>query len=81
MELGIDPDAFMDAIRDFVMTAVALRDAEITGTVGDDPDQPIASVRGLAEEPGMFADLLAAADSVVEIAKRYELVKETGDQG
>jgi hypothetical protein len=76
MDLGMDSDAFMDAIRDFVMAAVAFRDAEITGAVGDDAVQPIASVRGLAEEPGMFADLLAAADSVVEIATRNGLLAE-----
>lgn len=79
MQLGMDPDAFMDAIRTFVMSAAAFREAEIMGTVGHGPPQPIASVRGLAEEPGMFADLLAAADSVVEIATRYELVEETDD--
>jgi hypothetical protein len=78
VELGIDPSVFMDAIRDFVMSAVAFRDAEIYGNVGG-KQEAIASVEALADQPRMFADLLRAAESVVETAKRYELISESDE--
>jgi hypothetical protein len=42
--------------------------------------EPIATVRGFAEEPGMFRDLLEVADRVIEIARTYELIVKSDGQ-
>ena len=48
------------------------------GNVGEER-VPVMSVRGLAEEPGVFADALRAAEAAIATAMKYGLLVEAKD--
>ena len=79
IDFGVeDPSAFTDLLENFVMAAIAFRDGQMFGNVGEER-VPVMSVRGLAEEPGVFADALQAAEAAITTATKYGLLVEAKD--
>ena len=79
IDFGVeDRAAFADLLENFVVAAIAFRDGQMFGDAGEER-VPVMSVRGLAEEPGVFADALQAAEAAITTATKYGLLVEAKD--